>query len=230
MGTIKFRVDEKSEAKLQGLNLGYMEFRTVKIQKKNPLVDQAVTAASKIVTEKYRGDTTKISEDPVVRGIRALFSKVGLDPTRDRPSGEALIRRIVGGQGIYRINSVVDTNNVISILTGCPCGVYDLGKIDGETITLAVGLMGQTYGGIGGRTLTAENRIVTLDSQSIFGGPTADSERTCITLDTNAVLMLIYHPATAPAEILASAMQDAKKQMERATGGREVDSGIFLVK
>jgi len=225
---IEFKVEEAAREKLRGLNIGYCCFVDAQTQKTNPLVDQTITAASRTVAERYK-DTTRIADDAVIKGIRALFSKVGLDPTKERPSGEALIRRVVGGQGLYRINSVVDINNVISLLSGCPCGVYDLAKIEGNTITILVGKPGDRYEGIGGKMMNAENRILTADDKSIFGGPTADSARTCVTLETKEVLMLIYHPASAPMEVLKEAMQNAKTHMQRATGGREECSGIYQI-
>ncbi|MEW5997043.1 MAG: phenylalanine--tRNA ligase beta subunit-related protein [Candidatus Micrarchaeota archaeon] len=228
MRQMAFKVDEGARERLKGLNLGHMSFTGVKVQKKNPLVDQAVDSACRKVRERF-ADPSKISGDSVIQGIRTLFSSVGLDPTKERPSGEALMRRVVGGSGIYRVNSVVDINNVVSLQTGCPCGVYDIGKIEGETVTVSIGSPGQTYAGIGGKPMNAENRIVTIDSNSIFGGPTADSGRTCITLETSEVLMLIYHPAGTPIELLVRAMEEAKKQMERATGGKQVNSGIFSI-
>ena len=228
MRRIGFRVEEGARERLHGLNLGYCCFADVRTRKKNSLVDQAIAAASRSVAERY-GDTTKIAEDEVIKGIRALFYKAGLDPTKERPSGEALIRRVVGGQSLYRINSVVDINNTISLLSGCPCGVYDLARIEGDMVTILVGKPGETYEGIGGKKMNAENRILTADAKSVFGGPTADSGRTCITLETKEVLMLIYHPASAQMEILKEAMQNAKIQMQRATGGQEEYSGIYQI-
>jgi len=223
-----FAVEEGSKQKLAGLSVGYIYFRGVRTEKSNPAVDMAIASASRAVAERF-SDTKSIAEDPVIKGIRAVFSKAGLDPTKERASGEALIRRIAGGQGLYRINAVVDANNAVSLLTGCPCGVYDLEKVEGDTVTLLVGGSGQAYEGIGGKQLNAENRILTADAKGIFGGPTADSGRTCITLGTKEVLMLIYHPPGAPKEMLAGAMKEAERLMKEAAGASVLRSGVFSV-
>jgi len=221
-----FQIDPESKTKLTGLSLGYICFTGVKTEKRNEIIDQEISAASHAVKERFK-DTKAIADDLMIKGIRSVFSKAGMDPTKERASGEALIRRIVGGQGIYRVNTVVDTNNVISIRTGCPCGVYDLDKVEGGTISLIVGRSGETYEGIGGKPLNAENRILTKDGKGFFGGPTADSARTSIMPATKEVLMLIYHPASSSSEILGETMKLAIMKMGQTTGAKAEDSGII---
>ena len=227
MRVFKFRAEDSSKQKLSGLTLGYIYLSGMKNSKGSLAVDAAVDSALKEVSENFK-DTEKISEDPIIKGIRVLYSKSGLDPTKERPSGEALIRRAVSGKGIYRINSVVDINNVVSLKSGCPCGVYDAEKIEGDEITLKVGGSGDTYTGIGGRALNGENRILSSDSKSVFGGPTADSDRTAITPKAKEVLMLIYCPSSVNSPILEQAMSDAVLLMENATGGKKEYSGSVL--
>ncbi len=228
MREFKFRAEDSSKPKLSGLTLGFIYFSGIKNSKQNPEVDGAVDLAIKEVCGKFP-DAEKISEDPVIKGIRSTFSRTGLDPTKERPSGEALTRRAVLGKGICRINSVVDMNNVVSLKTGCPCGVYDAKKIEGDEIMIKVGLGEDAYPGIGGRVLNGENRILTSDSKSIFGGPTADSARTSINLETKEVLMLIYHPSSASAPKLEEILGQAAALMESTTSGKKEYSGIFLI-
>ncbi|MFH0737576.1 MAG: phenylalanine--tRNA ligase beta subunit-related protein [Candidatus Micrarchaeota archaeon] len=228
MKTFTINVEESTREKLAGLGIGCIHFIGVRTEQNNSIVDQAIKEASRSVSNRFK-DTKSISDDPVIKGIRAIFSKAGLDPTKERASGEALIRRIVGGQGLYRINTVVDTNNVISLRTAYPCGVYDMAKLEGETITLTIGQPGQTYEGISGKPINVENRIITSDAKGAFGGPTADSRRTCITLGTKEVLMLIYHPASVSADILKGAMKDAAMKMKEATGATTCYEVIFSV-
>ena len=73
-----------------------------------------------------------IGEHPVAGGVRRLFKSVGIDPSRYRPSAEALVRRIVKGQDLYHINNIVDINNVCSIESLFPLGAYDRARIDGD--------------------------------------------------------------------------------------------------
>lgn len=212
---IRIKVKENFEEKLAGLEIGYIYFQGVNNTANNPIVDDAIRTACEEVIKRYK-DTNTIAENPTIKGIRSLFSKIGIDPTKERPSGEALIRRVTSGKGIYRINPVVDINNVVSILSGYPCGVYDAEKIAGNEIKVSIGGKGSTFEGIGGRLINGEGRILTEDSHSVFGGPVADSNRTRITPQTTKVLMLIYHPSNAPKELLKKAIELAQTKMASA--------------
>ena len=76
-----------------------------------------------------------------IRGVREMFRAWGVDPARYRPSGEALIRRVAQGKGLYRVSNVVDLNNLGSCETGWPFGSYDRGKLTAP-VTFRLGSAG----------------------------------------------------------------------------------------
>src|SRR5437588_1841090 len=80
---------------------------------------------------------------------RALYRRFGLDPTRVRPSSEALLRRVRKGDPLPRINSLVDVANVMSLRLQVPVGLYDLDRVVGEELVIRLGAEGEGYGGIG---------------------------------------------------------------------------------
>ncbi|MBP1357235.1 MAG: hypothetical protein JZD40_01930 [Sulfolobus sp.] len=83
--------------------------------------------------EMYKGkDPETLKEDPVVRAYRDFFWRIGIDPTKIRPSGEALRRRLYRGGKMPRINNVVDSGNIASLVTLVPIGLYDIDKIKGN--------------------------------------------------------------------------------------------------
>src|SRR6185436_4940620 len=45
---------------------------------------------------------------PGVSETRALFHRLDIDPTKSRPSSEALLRRVLQGKGLPHVNAVVD--------------------------------------------------------------------------------------------------------------------------
>lgn len=224
---IRFRVQAEDKVRLAGLSIGYVVFENAHAEKDSYVIDEALEAAIAKLRGRFKG-TESISEDAVIKAVRKLFSGVGLDPTKERPSGEALIRRAVDGNGLYRINTIVDVNNLISMTTGYPCGVYDLDHIKG-TIRILVGRAGGMYIGIGGREMSTENRILTRDDISIFGGPTADSERTVVGLNTKNVLMLIYHPEGAPGRLLGQAMKEAEEKMKEVCSASVRETGTYQI-
>ena len=78
--------------------------------------------------------------------VRTMYKRVGLDPTKTRPSNEALLRRVRKGDTIPRINSLVDIVNWCSLEFQLPYGLYDLSKING-TVTIRLGADGESYPG-----------------------------------------------------------------------------------
>lgn len=75
------------------------------------------------VKNRYSLDTLK--NDSIVRAYRDFFWRIGVDPTKVRPSSEALIRRIL--RNVFpKINPIVDAGNISSAYTMVPIGMYDL--------------------------------------------------------------------------------------------------------
>jgi len=128
---------------------------------------------------------------PGIRGSRAAYKAFGRNPGRYRVSSEALIRRIRRGDELYRINSVVDVNNLISVESGLSVGSYDLGNIHGP-ITLRKAVKGEGYTGIGKEFLDMENMLVLADDGGIFGSSMSDSTRAMVTEKTKDILVVIY--------------------------------------
>ena len=46
-----------------------------------------------------------------ITAVRTMYKRVGIDPTKTRPSSEALLRRVRKGESLPRINSMVDVCN-----------------------------------------------------------------------------------------------------------------------
>ncbi len=126
-----------------------------------------------------------------VASARDAYKKIGNDPNRYRPSADALLRRIVKGSDIYRINNVVDALNLISIVSGFSIGGYDADKIE-ENIELGIGKKDEPYKGIGRGEVNISNLLVLRDAISAFGSPTSDSERTMITNSTKKILFIFF--------------------------------------
>ena len=109
---------------------------------------------------------------------------------RYRGSAEALLRRILSGKSLYRINTVVDINNLVSLRTSHPVGSYDLQNL-GSDILFRIGLAGESYKGIGKDIINITDLPVFADASGPFGSPTSDSQRAMIRPETKKVLMII---------------------------------------
>jgi DNA/RNA-binding domain of Phe-tRNA-synthetase-like protein len=129
-----------------------------------------------------------------VARARALYRRFGIDPTRVRPSSEALLRRLKKGEPLPRINSLVDVANALSIQLQVPVGLYDLGKVKGEELVVRLGADDEGYTGIGKEHVNVAGRICVADADGPCGNPTADSARTMITTDTERAAWIYFLP------------------------------------
>ncbi|HEV2033093.1 MAG TPA: phenylalanine--tRNA ligase beta subunit-related protein [Candidatus Dormibacteraeota bacterium] len=129
-----------------------------------------------------------------VARARALYRRFGTDPTRVRPSSEALLRRLKKGEPVPRINSLVDIANALSIQLQVPVGLYDLGKVKGEELVVRLGAEGEGYIGIGKEHVNLAGRICVADAEGPCGNPSADSARTMITSETERAAWIYFLP------------------------------------
>ena len=131
---------------------------------------------------------------PPLARARELYRRFGTDPTRIRPSSEALLRRIKKGESLPRINSLVDVANALSVQFQVPVGLYDLGKVVGDELVIRLGRDGESYEGIGKEKVNVDGRICVADAAGPCGNPSADSARTMITTDTESAAWIYYLP------------------------------------
>jgi DNA/RNA-binding domain of Phe-tRNA-synthetase-like protein len=130
------------------------------------------------------------------RRARALYRKFGIDPTRVRPSSEALLRRMKKGEPLPRVNSLVDVANALSVQLQVPVGLYDMGKVLGDELTIRLGREGESYSGIGKDNVNVAGRLCVADARGPIGNPTSDSSRTMITTDTERAAWIYFLPVT----------------------------------
>jgi DNA/RNA-binding domain of Phe-tRNA-synthetase-like protein len=125
---------------------------------------------------------------------RALYRRFGIDPTRVRPSSEALLRRLKRGDPLPRINSLVDVANAMSVQLQVPVGLYDLGKVRGDELVVRLGTEGESYTGIGKERVNVAGRICVADAEGPCGNPSSDSARTMITTGTERAAWIYFLP------------------------------------
>lgn len=139
--------------------------------------------------ETYKLDD--INKRPAIHATRLAYKALGKEPGRYRPSAEALCRRILREIPLYRINTLVDIINIISVESGFSIGAFDIGKIQGNVLTLGIGKAGEDFEAIGRGQLNIEGLPVYRDATGGIGTPTSDHERTKITEETTDLLIII---------------------------------------
>lgn len=163
------------------------------------------------------------SFDQILEG-RNTYKNLGKSPSKYRLSSEALLRRVVQGKGLYRVNNVVDINNIISIQSKCPVGSYDLDKID-SNIILKRAEDGEKYKGIGKDLINIEHLPVFADSEGSFGSPTSDSERAMIKNSSKNIIMCIY--SFCGTQDLDKHIENAKKLLAKYADGKNFEVKIY---
>lgn len=158
-----------------------------------------------------------LTKDPLIRSYRVWHWTYGMDPTKTRGSSEAVLRRVLQGENLWRISNLVDIVNLASAYHKIPISLIDVSKIEGE-LTLRRATQGELFTRIGGETITCRGReIVLADDIGIicYGYAIYDSERTKVTRSSREVLLLHYGTITATQEIMNNAVSITTDMIER---------------
>jgi DNA/RNA-binding domain of Phe-tRNA-synthetase-like protein len=152
--------------------------------------------------------------------VRTMYKRIGLDPTKTRPSNEALLRRVRKGQPLPRVNSLVDIINWCSVELQLPYGLYDRAHIHGP-VTLRLGHDGEEYAGIRKDTVHVAGRLTLVDDAGPFGNPTSDSARTMVTTATRAALVVVFAPIETDVPRLLRVIDTTAARIAEIAGGHE---------
>lgn len=137
-------------------------------------------------------ELSQVNKRPGIVATRNAYKACGKDPNRYRPSSEALCRRIVRGMELYKIDTLVDLVNLLSMKSGYSVSGFDRDKIAGDTLTISVGEEGEPFEGIGRGPLNIAGMPVYRDAIGGIGTPTSDNERTKIDLNTTHAVICIH--------------------------------------
>lgn len=135
--------------------------------------------------------TEDIKLNPSIAATREAYKRLGKDPSRYRPSAEALRRRLMRGISLYQIDTLVDLINLVSLRTGYSIGGFDADKIQGSSLVLGIGKAGEPFEAIGRGELNIEGLPVYRDLIGGIGTPTSDHERTKMGLETTHILAVV---------------------------------------
>ena len=173
---------------------------------------------------RFRGvNMDEARKSPPIKALRDAYRTLGNDPTRYRGSNEALVRRISQGKDLYRVNTVVDINNLISLETLHSAGTFDLDRVQ-PPIIFRVGQSGEIYAGIGRGEIKIEGLPVFADQLGPFGSTTSDSERTMVRLDTARIMMVII--SFLGAEGMDKTLVRAAGTLTKYAAATEIETGM----
>jgi DNA/RNA-binding domain of Phe-tRNA-synthetase-like protein len=207
-----FAIDEA----LHGvLALGVLEAEGVSSDPLPPVFHEERTSTIERWVASYGG--RQPADVPGVAETRALFHRLDIDPTKHRPSSEALLRRVLQGKGLPDVIPVVDVCNLCSLEHQLPLGLYDRDRLKGE-IQVRMGREGESYEGIRKQRVNLDHRLLLADDGGPFGAPTSDSARTSVTTSTRNVLVVLFCPARRANQSLSGALERVADLFTRCCG------------
>lgn len=181
-------------------------------------IEKEITTLQKQLTKE------QIKDIRTVAATRKAYKNLGKDPSRYRPSAEALLRRVLSGKDLYQVSNLVDLINRMSIRTGFSIGGYDYDKIVGE-IEMSVGRADDDYQAIGRGKLNIEYLPCLRDTEAAFGSPTSDSQRTSIQEDTQHCLW-VFFDFESDAK-LDQALEDASLLLQQFAAATRIQTTII---
>ena len=182
----QIRLDSQLKEKVPGYCVAVMSFDMSVMPTQEPLKEE-MNRLEQDIMQQLTLET--LLKEPRIVAARAGFKALGKDPSRYRLSCEALLRRLIKGNGLYFVNNAVDIGNVLSARTQRSVAVLDEDKIQGDVL-IRIG-QDEPYEGIGRGAINIENIPVYCDELGPFGTPTSDTPRTRITETTKTILLFI---------------------------------------
>jgi len=178
---------------------------------------------------KREGDT---KVNAVAQAYRRFYWKIGLDPTKTRPAGEALRRRVLNGGNIPEINTVVDAANLVSAKTLVPIGLYDTQTLSG-VLVLKPSTGGERFLAIGSNIeeLLPKGVPILVDQadplRAIHLYPHRDSQHTKITPNTKNVLVVGAGVEGVDRQYVRLAIEEVLLKIVESSGGRVLQEPAY---
>lgn len=219
---INIEIDSRILQVCPHIQIGLLSANVVNSDTCNELWQEIEDEAAKIAST-YQ--LLEINQRPAIAATRRLYKSLGKDPGRYRVSSEALCRRIIRGLGLYRLTSLIDIVNLVSVRSGYAISGLDADKIVGDTLSMGVGEKDERYCAIGRGNLNIECLPVYRDALGGVATPTSDEERTKFTLDTTKVQININ--AFAPEMPVDEALSLTASLLEKYAQASNIETKII---
>ncbi|MGD0330677.1 MAG: phenylalanine--tRNA ligase beta subunit-related protein [Nitrososphaeria archaeon] len=216
-------IDPNLKEEFPGLKAYKVRIMNVRTENKEPSVtrglDELLNYVERDVKQKYTLENLK--DFAIIRSYRDFFWRVGIDPTKIRPASEALIRRILSDKPFPRINNLVDSYNLASVVSSVPIAAFDMDKLVGnlqmrksrsEEIFLGIGM-------VEAQKLTGAEVVVSDSEKLIAIYPYRDAAMSRITATTKNVLLLICGVPNVDDRILDESKRITIELVTRFCGG-----------
>ncbi len=185
------KIDAKVKEMFPDLNILTTSIENVTVNRESNDLEEFKKEFIKKIRSQYYVETLK--DIPELRSYRDFFWKIGIDPTKTRPASEALIRRVIQGKPLPKINTLVDSYNLASMESRVPLAAFDHDKIS-DDLQLRFAEEGEEFTGIGMKkpmVLQGNEPVIQSGDELIALYPHRDADKSKITLSTNNVLLVV---------------------------------------
>ncbi len=217
---MSLKIDSKLKTRFPDLTASVLHVKDVKIQKRDAELEKFKVEVTRQIREEY--DLDSVKDQPIFRAYRDFFWRVGIDPTKNRPAAEALIRRILGGKTLPCINTLVDAYNLASIKTGIALATFDADKLEGDLL-MRFAEEGEQFLGIGMEKplVLKGGEIVIADNEKLIAVyPYRDADNTKVTEKTRNITIVVCGAPGINEETLRNASQVALEYIRRFCDGK----------
>jgi DNA/RNA-binding domain of Phe-tRNA-synthetase-like protein len=218
-------IEEALQSCIAGVMFGVVVIDGMTVREHDELLWSQIEVLSERLARQYALDG--LAEHQQIAAVRGMQKAFGFDPTRYRPSSEALLRRILKGQGLHSVNTAVDVNNFCSLEFLLPMCMYDLAKVRGQ-IRIRLGRPQESYQGIGRQVFHMAGKVIVADDEGVMGNTVSDSERTKVIMTTTTMLMLICAPASSDAYTIGQYATLAGERVVAFNGGQVREQNVLI--
>src|SRR5437667_9386798 len=99
------QIDDSLRSRIPGITFGCVTINNVQVRERDEKLWGAIEQLCQRLAREYT--LNKLGTDKHISAVRGMQKAFGFDPTRYRPSSEALLRRVLKNLGIYQINTAV---------------------------------------------------------------------------------------------------------------------------
>ncbi len=212
---MRLTVDAALRGAFPGLDAHLVEVGGLRVRDREARLDAFVPVLVQEFREHLRLETLK--DEPHLRAYRDFYWRVGIDPTKTRPASEALLRRVLQGKELPRINTLVDAYNLASMKTRVAIAAFDAAHTHGD-LRMRLARVGESFRGIGMDAPVALKgvEVVCEDDEDLVAiYPYRDAHRTRVTTSTTDTVFMTCGVPGIERPVLVSAAETTREFVER---------------
>ncbi len=208
-------IDPALQEAFPGLAVHFVRVRGLTVADRSEALDAFVPA----LLQEFRTGLVleSLKDEPILRAYRDFYWRVGIDPTKIRPASEALLRRVLQGKDLPRINTLVDAYNLASMRTRISIAAFDAAHLHGE-LRMRLARSGEAFLGIGMETpaVLKGGEVVCEDDEGLIAVyPYRDAHRTRVTTSTRDTVFMTCGVPGIPADALVAAARVTEELVDR---------------